>query len=89
MRGIDYKLLRACEQGNLDEVVRLLAAGADANSQSELDETPLCEDIEQGAPIEIVKTLVDKCGARMLRTASVRFRPGHSEAVAIDATRVP
>lgn len=55
---INKELYRACHDGNLQEVKRLLAAGADSNAMSKFDFFPLSIAAHQGH-LEVVRCLLD------------------------------
>ncbi len=58
MSTLEYDLYDACRDGNVEEVKRLLAAGADENTSYSSDETPLSIASQFGR-LEIVQILLD------------------------------
>lgn len=64
VENIDWELLQACRDGNLQDVKLLLAAGANVNAK--FDETPLTISAEKGH-IEVVRFLLDS-GANINET---------------------
>ncbi|MDA7676665.1 ankyrin repeat domain-containing protein [bacterium] len=76
--GCGTSLYEAAEEGQIEEVKKLLAAGADVNAKTKFKETPLHFAAENGQK-EVAELLIDK-GANVNAHAKWERTPLHSTA---------